>query len=70
MQRIFKVGDIVSFLMAGKTVRGKIIEDLGKLGRRGGHVYDIVFERDSSDPMHIALEVGDFELSAKNLQTA
>jgi hypothetical protein len=72
MKKAFRVGDIVSFLLVGKTVRGIITEDLGNLGPKGQRVYDIRFERDSSEPMHIVLPLGEFEPIASHghLQTA
>jgi hypothetical protein len=52
----FRVGDLVSFLLVGRVVRGRVTEYRGKLGLDGQDVFDVLVEFDSSAPMHFELE--------------
>lgn len=61
-QRKIKIGDIVTFTLVGREVAGTVIEDRGKLGRNGRHVYAIKVDYTWSDPMIYELEDDDFKV--------
>jgi hypothetical protein len=57
----FRKGDLVSFLLGTRTVRGVVKEDRGPIGVKGRHLYLVEFH---PEPQSVSL----IELSADQLQ--
>jgi hypothetical protein len=70
MNRKLKIGDEVTFTLAGRIAKGIIIEDRGKLGAQGERIWRVRVEYLWSPSMDYELSENEIEATGKQIAHA